>query len=133
MSANIDFIRSLYPPWERGDWSRVEWAHPDIEFVLADGPAPGSWTGVAAMAEVWLDFLSTWEDPRVHAEEFRELDDERVLVLFHRFGRGRMSGLELGQFEAQGANLFHIRGGKVTRSVIYFVRERAFADLGLKE
>jgi ketosteroid isomerase-like protein len=133
MSENLDFVRSIYAAWERGDWSSVEWAHPEIEFVIADGPTPGSWTGVANMANVWRDFLSTWEDPRVEAEKFRELDNERVLVLFHRRGRGRMSGLELGQFEEQGANLWHVRHAKVTRSVVYFDRDRAFADLGLKE
>ena len=31
----------------------------------------------------------------------------------------------------KGANLFHIHGGEVTRLVLYFDRERAFADLGL--
>jgi hypothetical protein len=30
--------------------------------------------------------------------------------------------LQLGQVQAQGANLFHIRGGKVTRLVHYWGR-----------
>jgi hypothetical protein len=32
---------------------------------------------------------------------------------------------------SKGANLFHVHGGKVTKSVFYFAGERAFADLGL--
>ena len=35
--------------------------------------------------------------------------------------------------QAEGATLFHIRDGKVTRLVVYCDRERALADLGLSE
>ena len=65
---------------------------------------------------------------RVEATEYRELDQERVLVLVRRSGRGKTSAVEL---QTRTANLFHVRGGKVSRVVIYLDRERAFADLGL--
>ena len=130
-SANLDLVRSIFAAWGRGDFSSVEWAHPEIEFVIADGPAPGSWTGLAAMAEAWRDAVSAWEAYRIEADDYRELDDERVLVLTRRGGRGKTSGLELGQIGTRGANLFHIRGGKVTRLVSYGNRNRALGDLGL--
>jgi hypothetical protein len=41
--------------------------------------------------------------------------------------------MELGQIQATGAHLFHIRGGKVTRLVAYNKLDRALADLGLEE
>jgi ketosteroid isomerase-like protein len=130
-SANLDLVRSIRAAWERGDYSSVEWAHPEVEFVIADGPAPGSWTGLAGMAEGWRGFLSAWREFRSEADEYRELDCERVLVLQHWGGRGKTSGLELGQTWAKGASLFHVRGGKVTRLVVYLDRERALADLDL--
>jgi ketosteroid isomerase-like protein len=130
-SSKLDLVRSIYAANERGDFSSVEWAHPEIELVFADGPAPGSWTGLEATAEAWRDFLSAWEGYHVKADEYRELDEERVLVLTHWSGRGKTSGVEFGQMSAKGGGLFHVRGGKVTKFVLYFDCERALADLGL--
>jgi ketosteroid isomerase-like protein len=75
--------------------------------------------------------LGAWEGFRVEADEYRELEQERVLVLHRWSGRGRTSGVELGQMSAKAATLYHARDGKVTRIVHYFDRERALADLGL--
>jgi ketosteroid isomerase-like protein len=130
-SGNLAFVRSIYAAWERDDYSSTEWAHPDVEFVLADGPDPGSWRGRAGMAEGWRAFLSNWGDYRFEVEEYRELDAERMLVHIRVRGRGRTSGLELGEVGAKGANLLEVRGGKVMRLAIYFDRDRALADLGL--
>ena len=131
MSANLDLVRSLYAAWERHDYSSTEWAHPEIEYVAVDGPAPGKWTRVSGMAEGWRDIVNVWEDFRVEGENYRELDGERVLVLTLRSGRGKTSRLELGQMRSKGATLFHVRDGKVTRFVAYWDRGRALADLGL--
>src|SRR2546425_3783877 len=131
MSENLNLVRSIYAAWERGDYSSSEWAHPEIEVVIPDGPSPGSWTGLAGLAEGWRDFLSAWEDFRVEAQEYRELDNERVLVLDNFSGRGKTSGLELGEIRSKGLRLFHVRDGKVTKLVRYLERERALADLGL--
>ncbi len=130
---NVEIVRSIFAAWERGDYSSAEWAHPEIGLVVPDGPTPGSWTGVAAMVEAWRDALSAFEELRSEADEYRALDDERVLVLMHFSGRGKTSGLEVGDIQMKGANLFDVRGGKVTRLVLYWDRERAFADLGLEE
>jgi ketosteroid isomerase-like protein len=131
-AANVDFVRSIYADWERGDFSSVEWAHPSIEFVVVGGPDPGTWTGLADMADVWRDFLSAWDDWRTEPDEFRELDDERVLVLIHSSAaRAKSTGLDLGEVHREAANLLHVRDGKVTRLVLYWDRERALADLGI--
>jgi ketosteroid isomerase-like protein len=130
-SANLDLVRSIYADWERGDFGSVDWAHPEIEYVHVDGPAPGSWRGFAEVAEAWRGFLSAWEELSVAAEEYLELDDERVLVLSHFSARGKTSGLEARDLGTREANLFQLRDGKVTRLVLYWDRERAFADLGL--
>jgi ketosteroid isomerase-like protein len=132
VSTNLDLVRSIYSAWERGDYGSAAWADPEIELVIPDfGPASGRWSGLAGMAEGFREVLGAWDDYRADVEEYRELDDERVLVLILLRGRGKTSGLELGQLRAKGATLFQIRGGKVTRLVQYFDRERALRELGL--
>ena len=130
---NLDLLRSLYAAWGRGDYSAVEWADPEMEFVIADGPAPGRWTGPRGLKEGMSEFLNAWDDLRPEVDEYREVDDERVIVLDHPTGRGKTSGLDLRRINIRGAQLFHVRDGKVTRIVHYFDRGRALADLGLKE
>jgi ketosteroid isomerase-like protein len=130
-SANVALVRSIFAAWERGDFSSADWADTDIEYVHLDGPSPGSWTGLTGMAEAWRDWMSVWRDWRVEADEYRELDSERVLVLIRRGGHGKRSGLEVAQLRSQGAALFHVRAASVTRLVNYWDRERALADLGL--
>jgi ketosteroid isomerase-like protein len=132
MAANLDLVRSIVAAWERGDYSSVEWQHPEIEFVIADGPAPGSWTGAAGITEGWGGFLSAWEGFHAQADEYRELDTERVLMLGRVGGRGKTSGIDLGRTGSRATTLFHIRSGQVTRIVMSF-DQRTPADLGLVE
>src|ERR1700676_4299185 len=112
-SANLDLVRSIYADWERGDFSSAEWAHPEIEFVRADGPDPGTWTGLAAMTEGFRHFVNAWQEYRIVAEEYRELAGGRILVFVHLSARGKTSGLELDQIQTKAANLFHIPDGRV--------------------
>ena len=132
---NLDLVRAITADWEQGDYSRTDWAHPEIEYVIADGPSPGTWTGLAGMARGWGDFLRAWEGEfRCVVEGYRELDGERVLVLQHFGGRGKTSGLEVTHMATKAATVFQIAGGKVTRLLVYFNREQTpDADLALSE
>jgi ketosteroid isomerase-like protein len=120
-------VRSIYAAWARGDSSSAEWAHPDIELVVADGPEAGSVIGVVAARDAFRDSLRSWKDWSSEVDEYRELDDARILVLAWSSARGKASGLAIGQ---KRANLFHLHGGKVTKLILYWDSERALADLG---
>ncbi|TMK98478.1 MAG: nuclear transport factor 2 family protein [Actinobacteria bacterium] len=133
MSENLELVRSIYACWERGDFSSIEWAHPDVELVAIGGPDPGSTIGREAVRHAWRDFLGAWQDYRVAGGEYRELERGQILVLNVLGGRGKGSGLEVERTDTRGANLFELRDGKVKRLVLYWDRERAFADLGLEE
>ena len=128
---NVDLVRSIFADWERGDFGSAAWADPDIEFVWADSPDNAGWRGLEGLSAAMSDFLGQWEDYRVEATEFREIDGERVLVLLRARGRGKASGFELGGMAERGANVFHVRDGRVTALHAYFERDNALADLGL--
>ena len=81
------------------------------------------WRGTAAGG--------SFVEHRIEVDEYRELDDERVLVLTRYSGRGKTSGLELEQVRTKVAHILSVRGSKVTKFVAYFDHERALADLGL--
>jgi ketosteroid isomerase-like protein len=130
-SPNIDLVRAVFRTWERGDFASADWAHSEIEFVIADGPAPDSWSGLAGMADGERYFLNTFEDLRVEARELHELDGERILVLTRATGRFKTSGMSVQDMPGRGATLFHLREGRVAKLVVYFEARRALADAGL--
>jgi hypothetical protein len=104
-STNMELVRSISALWEPGDYRSADWAHPEIEYVIPDGPAPGSWSGPAAMSEGHVDLLGAWADHRTLVEGYLELDDERVLIVQRIAGRGRRSGVELGDLVERSREL----------------------------
>jgi ketosteroid isomerase-like protein len=135
MSENLDLVRSIYANWERGDFSSTEWAHPEINYVFlrAGGFAPANAHGRAEMIKAARAYIETWVDLRTAADEYRELDSERVLVFDHLSGRRKRSGPDMQQPAPNSAHLFHVRDGMVRRLVAYEDRDCALADLGLRE
>jgi hypothetical protein len=133
MSQNLDLVRSIYADWERGDYTRTGWAHPEIEFASVGSFDTFRARGLAGMSDFVREMFGTFADWQNEAEEYRELDERRVLVLDTLGGRGKMSGVDLSQMPIRAARVFEVDDGRVTRLVVYDDRDRAFADLGLEE
>src|SRR6185312_15637288 len=102
-------------------------------YVYVGGPVPGTASGIAESSETFRDWISAWEEWRVHVDEIRELDAGRVFVLVHASVRGKESGVELPARSTNFAQLFEVGDGRVTRLVNYFDRGLALAELGLSE
>jgi ketosteroid isomerase-like protein len=130
MSENLDLVRSIYADWERGDFTREDWADPAIELVRPASLDGDALSGRDASAGGWREWLGAWKDFRAEAHDYRVLDGEHVLVLGRMRAIGRLSGTST---DTETVNLFRIDDGKVVRLVLYSSRERAFADLGLEE
>ena len=132
--AQVELVRSICAAWGRGDCGETHWVDPGIDCrFIGDTPAAGASKGLDGMRTAWREWLSAWQDFQVEAEEYRELDDERVLVVQRFAGRGKTSGLEIGQVWTKAASVFRIREGKVTELLLYTDHRRALADLRLSE
>ena len=129
-AGDLDVVHSIYASWERGDFSRSDWAHPDIEFLYVGGPEPARATGIGAMDAAWREWLRDWVGFSAEPVEYRVIEEHRILVLVRNRGRGRLSGLELE--ERSVGNYFELDQGRVTKLVIYLDGARALADLGLE-
>jgi hypothetical protein len=129
MSENLDLVRSIYGDWERGDFTRDDWADPAIELARPESLDGDALKGRDASSGGWREWLDAWRDFRAEAHDYRVLDDERVLVFGRMRGIGKLSGTIV---DTETVNVFHIRDRKVVRLVLYADRDRALADLGLE-
>jgi hypothetical protein len=85
------------------------------------------------MHEAFSDWIGVFRDWTVRANDYIELDRDRVLVTFNSTALGRRSGPEGERLRSDGATLFELRDQRVTRIVQYHEQNHAFADLGLED
>jgi len=79
----------------------------------------------------WIEGIKReWEIFETRPQEYRDLGDDRVLILGTWRARGRSSGVELDSQPA--AWLLQIEGGKITRMQTFTDRARAFEAAGVE-
>jgi ketosteroid isomerase-like protein len=126
---NVEAVRSILANWARGDYSSVDWADSDIEFIT---PLDSTVTrGHDALKRRWREFLTAWDHFATEPERFVDVGDDRVLVLVRFESRGRASGTPTSGFT--GGQLFTLREGKVVRLALYSNPVEAFEAAGLSE
>jgi ketosteroid isomerase-like protein len=129
LTAEIATLREIYADWERGDYSRTDYLHPDFELVFApDFLDEGVFRGLGESRRGWAAWLGQWSSWRATAESYIPLG-ERVLVLIHVYGIAKSSGLELDQ---RSANLWEFRDGLPARIVLYTHEDTALREFGLE-
>ncbi len=108
--ADLELVKGIFRAWERGDFSSVDWAHPDISY---DVPGPTDETrGIEGMSNHWAEWLRSYRGLRIEGRRYYQAGDKVVVdQVFH--GEGRSSGIPLDQIA--GAAVLTVGDGKVIR------------------
>jgi len=135
---NVERLRSLYADWAEGNfWTTGDYVDPEVEFEwgwafaeIGGMDSEGRAHGLNQLTAVWLDWLKPWERFTVEAEEFVDIDDDRVLVLYRR--RARMRGTD-STIEHKGGTVWTLRDGRAVHIVDFDDRAKALEAAGLRE
>jgi ketosteroid isomerase-like protein len=105
---------------------------PDIEWVPVTSVLEGTTFRGPERIRKWIeDMKRDWTEYEARPEEFRDLGDDRVLVLGSWRARGR-TGDVLLDFP-QAAWLLRYRKGKLLRLETFTERKKALEAVGLRE
>ena len=125
---NVELIRSVYEPFNRGDWDAVfRHAHPEFEMTTQRGPTAGTYRGREAIQQQIQELLSAFEAWAVEPDEILEAGD-RVVVLIKVRARPKGAGVDI---EARNGHLCTVQDGKIRSLKTFAVREEAVEAAGL--
>jgi ketosteroid isomerase-like protein len=129
---NVEVIRDSIAAMNEGDYGRAM-GHlaDDVVFEAPAGIRGGTFRGREAVSEWFADWFRIF-DSNVHTDirEIAEIGDDGVFAVSAVRGRGRGSGVDVGETFAY---LYWLREGKVTRMEGYLSREEALEAAGLRE
>jgi ketosteroid isomerase-like protein len=127
---NVEMIRSIYEPLNRGDWGAVfRDAHPEVEITTQRGLTAGTYRGQEAVRKQFQDLLGPFETWTIEPEEFFDAGDQ--VVAFVKV-RSRPSGGSV-DMEIRNGHLWTIREGTIRAVKTFAVREEALEAVGLAE
>ena len=128
---NVEIVRQTFAAWEAGDVEGLL-ASFDEEVVTrrhTPMPDPGTWHGRAGMLDLVAEWLESFDDFTMEAEDFIDADDH-VVVRTLQGGSGTGGGVQV-----TGVVWFAIglRSGRGVSLDIYAAREQALEAVGLSE
>jgi thiamine-phosphate pyrophosphorylase len=127
-----ELVREAIAAFNRRDLDAL-FAHatPDAVFDWSRsiGPQRGIYRGPAEGREWLASFLEAWDEFTWNPEEVIELDAEHALLVNRVRGRGKGSGVEV---KARGAQLWTIRGGRISAVRVFQNKENALATFKLE-
>jgi ketosteroid isomerase-like protein len=137
MSENLDLVRSLYAPLERGDFSLMdrepEWHDvfaPDFEWHTRDDlPDAGVRKGYDGIVRLRDEWVQNFDEMHIEVDELIGAGDI-VIAVARLCGCLRGSGHELDVEETQ---VWRMRGGRASEVRAYLTRSEALKAVGLAE
>jgi ketosteroid isomerase-like protein len=127
---NVEIVRRSTDHYNETGEPLWELIDPDIEWVI-DPPAwvAGTYRGHAELKDLARRMAEVFDEFRYEIDEFLPAGDQVVGLGAIRV-RGALSGATAMQ---QGASVTRLRDGRVVAVRIYFDREEALRDAGLRE
>jgi ketosteroid isomerase-like protein len=92
-------------------------------------PEAGVYRGIEAVGRYFRQFTESFDEFTFEAEDFIDVDEDRVLMLFRLRTRGKESGATV---DAHPGWIFTVRDRKAVRIEAYLDRAEAFAAAGLE-
>ena len=126
--ANTEVVRAVVDAFNRGDFaSALDLCAEDVEFDwsrrLLDGEVFHGHEGARRFMQ---DAHEIFDEIQLPAEDLTDLGNGLVLLAGSARFKGHASGLDV---EAYAANLWTVRGGKVSRFRFYQTKDDALADV----
>jgi ketosteroid isomerase-like protein len=129
---NVELVRKLLDVYnERSFKENRELIDPDMvwDMTRLELPDASSYTGPLEFS----DFVETWEQGFASEHmEAKEIVDagNRVVVMIHHRGHGKLSGIDVEQHFAM---VWTLRDGRAVRMEMFRTREEALEAAGLSE
>ena len=130
---NVEVVRQMLQAFADGGLDAMaEYWDPDIDWRAAEGALDdvGEMHGPVAVRRYIQDWIDTFDDFSVVAEELRDVGDDRVLAIQRVNGRAKLSGTET---DLRYAVVNTVRDGKVVRGREYLSLDQALEAVGLPE
>jgi ketosteroid isomerase-like protein len=130
--ANVEIAKRVIDAFNRRDVDAIfACVNPDVEWFPAMSVTfGGGLRGREGIESYVREVSDTWEEYRVVGQDFRDLAEDRVLVLSRVEGRGARSG---GLVDAEMGQVYDFRDGKIARVRTYLDHSNALKAVGLSE
>jgi len=129
---NVEVVERWYEAYNARDLEQLlSLMHPEVDATSAgmSGVEGAGHLGHGGIRRYFADLWETWEDPRVEVEHILDRE-ERVVMLGHTTGKGRLSGMDVVE---PVATVIAVEDGVIVHYRTYRDWSEALEAVGLSE